>query len=427
MAGGKGSRMDVLTETRAKPALPYAGVYRLIDFPLSNCVHSAIGDVWVVEQFQPHALNDHLINGRPWDLDRTSGGLRIMPPFTGAEGAGFSEGNADAIYQNRRFIRDFDPDVLLVLSADHVYTLDYRDVVDAHLDASAAVTMVTTRAPEDPSRFGVVQVGDGGRVTGFEYKPKRPEGDLVTTEVFAYDARVLLDLVESLAADAQRAQEGDGDDDEKDGAQLKDFGDSIIPRLVEDGRAVAFPLDGYWRDVGVIESYWASHMELLAGRDAGSPSLQLDRPEWPILTYATMRRPALVAASARLENSFVAPGCTVRGRVVNSVLSPGVVIEEGAEVRDSVLFHDAVVRRGASVGAAILDVRVEVGAGAVVGTRDSDGPLVVQRPPPPIAVVGRGRVLGPRSTTEAGARVAPEPPNDGAGEPHTARGATGNG
>ena len=418
--------MDVLTETRAKPALPYAGVYRLIDFPLSNCVHSAIGDVWVVEQFQPHALNDHLINGRPWDLDRTSGGLRIMPPFTGDAGAGFSEGNADAIYQNRRFIRDFDPDVLLVLSADHVYRLDYRDVVDAHLDAGVAVTMVTTRAPEDPSRFGVVQVGDGGRVTGFEYKPKRPTGDVVTAEVFAYDARVLLDLVESLADEAERAQGGSADE-KRGGAQLKDFGDSIIPRLVGDGRAAAFPLDGYWRDVGVIESYWASHMELLGRSDDGRPTLDLDRPEWPILTYATMRRPALVTASARIENSFVAPGCTVRGRVVNSVLSPGVVIEEGAVVRDSVLFHDAVVRRGASIGAAILDVRVEVGADSAVGAPDDGGASRDPRRPPPIAVVGRGRALVAGSAVEPGARVPPEPPNDGGGEPHTAKGATGNG
>ena len=409
MAGGKGSRMDVLTETRAKPALPYAGAYRLIDFPLSNCVHSALADVWVVEQFQPHALNDHLINGRPWDLDRTSGGLRIMPPFTGDEGTGFAEGNADAIYRNRRFVRDFDPDVLLVLSADHVYTLDYRDVMDAHLEHGAAVTMVTTRAPENPSRFGVVQVGDGGRVTGFDYKPERPRGDVVAAEVFVYDARALLDRMDALAAD---------------GAALKDFGDSIIPTLVGEGRAAAFPLDGYWRDVGVIESYWASHMELLGLGGGGAPSLDLDRPEWPILTYATTRRPALVAASARIENSLVAPGCTVRGRVVDSVLSPGVVIEDSAEVRNAVLFHDAVVRRGATVADAILDVRVEVAAGATIGPPDATAPRD-PRCPPPLAVVGRGAAIEANARIAPGARIAPAPDSDG--EPHTAKRATGNG
>jgi len=209
LAGGKGSRLQVLTEARAKPVLPFAGVYRLIDFALTNCVHSGIADVWVIEQFQPHALNDHLLNGRPWDLDRNTGGLRIMPPYTGtgAEG-GWAAGNADALYRNRRFIREFDPDLLLVLSADHVYALDYRDVLDAHVArAEAAVTMVTTEVPvEQATRFGVVQVGAGGRVTDFAYKPERPAGGTVTAEVFVYDAHLLLD----------RLDEGEGVLDESD-------------------------------------------------------------------------------------------------------------------------------------------------------------------------------------------------------------------
>jgi glucose-1-phosphate adenylyltransferase len=391
LAGGQGSRMKALTAARAKPALPFAGVYHLIDFPLSNCVHSGVADVWVVEQFQPHALNEHLLNGRPWDLDRNTGGLRILPPYTGGSESGWAAGNADALYRNRRFIREFAPDLLLVLSADHIYTLDYRDVIDAHLrfaERGAAVTMVTTEVPvEEAGRFGTVRVDDDGRVTSFEYKPEHPTSGTVTTEVFVYDAGALLDTLDTLG-------EGEGDEDDEDGEpKLKDFGHELLPSLVREGRAYAFPLPGYWRDVGTLDSYWEGHMDLLR---LGS-ALTLDDPAWPILTNAAQHPPARVAASARVDNGMISSGCDVRGAVIESVLAPGVVVEEGATVTHAVLLGNVVVRAGATVAHAIVDREVEVGADARVGDID--------------AGAGGGRpelaIVGQRARVEAGARVPP--------------------
>ncbi len=346
--------MGVLTERRAKPALPFAGVYRLIDFSLSNCVHSGIQDVWIVEQYEPHSLNDHLANGRPWDLDRTYGGLQVLPPYQRRDGdeGGFSQGNTDAIYRHRAFIRELDPELLLVLSADHIYKLDFNEVVERHRERQADVTLVTTRVPrEEAGRFGVVEVDGEGRLTGFEYKPEEPRTDLVTAEIFVYGTRKLLDTLEKLAEDT------------KEGESLQDFGHELIPSLVRDGNAWEHRLESYWRDVGVIESYWQGHMDLLDDR----PGLHLDDPEWPILSYGTWRLPARIEASARIEGSLVSPGCRISGKVVRSVLAPGVVVEEGAEVRDSVMLYDVIVRSGASVKRAIVDDRAEVEEGARVG------------------------------------------------------------
>jgi len=354
--------MGPLTERRAKPALPFAGLYRLIDFPLSNCANSGISDVWVLQQYQPHSLEDHLANGRPWDLDRTTGGLLLLQPFTGGEEEGFAEGNADALWRHRRLIGEFGADVVLVLSADAVYTLDYRDVIDAHLRADADVTMVTTKVDEDPGRFGVVTVDDDGRVTGFQYKPDEPRSHLVTTEIFAYRPAALLGALEELS-----------DADEP----LADFGDALLPRLVEAGRAFEFRLDGYWRDLGTPGSYWQAHQDLIDGE-----ALDLDDPQWRIRTTAGHRPPARVDAGGSAEDSLVSPACRVAGRVTRSVLSPGVVVEAGAAVSDSVVMHDTVIRAGARVERAIVDSGLEVPAGTHVHSMDHDEP---------VAVYGRGR------------------------------------
>ena len=367
LAGGAGSRMQALTSSRAKPVLPFGGVFRLIDFPLSNCMHSHISDVWLVEQFQPHALNEHISNGRPWDLDRTHGGLQILPPYQGSPDSGWAQGNADALYRHRRFIREFDPDILLVLSADHIYKLDLRDVIEAHQQLGAEVTMVTTEvSPDEAARFGNVNVDAQSRVTRFDYKPEHPKSTTATTEVFVYDAPSLMDLLDDLIQQA----EDEGEDEE---AALRDFGHELLPALVERGRAFAFKLEGYWRDVGTIESYHAGHMDLLR---PDSP-LHLDDPAWPIRTRGQQLLPARIAASARIDNSLISPGCFVAGRVVNSVLSPGVRVEEGATVENAVLLHNAVVASSVSVRRAIVDedVRVEQDAGggeeiAVVGREE---------------------------------------------------------
>jgi glucose-1-phosphate adenylyltransferase len=351
LAGGAGSRLKQLTNHRAKPALPFGGVFRLIDFPLSNCMHSQINDVWVVEQFQPHALNEHLTNGRPWDLDRTHGGLQILPPYQGAPESGWHQGNADAIYRHRRFIEEFNPDVLLVLSADHIYKLDYRDVIDAHLQTKAEITMVTTEvSPEEAARFGNVDADSSGKVTRFDYKPEQPQSQTATTEVFVYDTKVLLKVLDELAAQAAKETK---DDDE---VALKDFGHELLPELVQRDRAYAFKLESYWRDVGTIESYHAGHMDLLRA----DSKLHLDDPAWPIRTRGNQLLPARIEASAQIENSLISPGCHIAGRVVNSVLSPGVVVEQGAIVENAVLLHHVTVPSGRSVRRAIVDENVRV-------------------------------------------------------------------
>ena len=243
LAGGKGSRLGALTEKKVKPALPVAGTYRLIDVALSNLVHSHLSDVWVVEQFLPHSLNQHLANGRPWDLDRTHGGLQVLPPYQDTEGEGFAEGNADSLYRQKDLIRDFAPDLVLVLSADHLYTLNFLDVIDTHLERGADLTVVTTLVDEDPSRYGVVQADDGGRVTGFDYKPDEPRGRLVAAEMFLYDAEKLLE-----ALDLVHEQEGG----------LEDYGNDLVPWFVAHRTVVEHRLDGYWMDLGTLQSYWTT-------------------------------------------------------------------------------------------------------------------------------------------------------------------------
>jgi glucose-1-phosphate adenylyltransferase len=349
LAGGQGGRLRPLTTRRAKPALPFAGVYRLIDFALSHLVHSRVRDVWVVEQFESHSINDHLLNGRPWDLDRNRGGLRVFAPHVkgDSDDDGFHQGNADAIWRNARYIREFAPELLVVMSADHIYQLDVRPVLEAHRDTGAAVTMVTTQVPvETAGRYGTLKTDSNGRVTFWDYKPDEPQTGTVTTEVFIYTTDILLDVLEHLANQAKQ----DGEDGKGEGT-LKDFGHELLPELVQQGNAWAWPMNGYWRDVGTLQSYWEGHMDLLR---PDSP-LQLDDPNWPILTTGTMRVPARVRGGAQVENSLLSPGCIVEGTVINSVLCPGTVVEAGAVVRDSIVLENARVQSGAAVSRAIVD------------------------------------------------------------------------
>ncbi|MBA2311774.1 MAG: glucose-1-phosphate adenylyltransferase [Actinobacteria bacterium] len=352
LAGGEGNRLGVLTDNRAKPAMPFAGVYRLIDFPMSNCLHSGLADVWIAQQYQPHSLNDHISNGRPWDLDKTYGGLRLLPPHQGGKEGGWHQGNADAIFRNRSFIAAADPDVLIVLSADHVYKLDYSSVVSHHLERGAAATLVTTKVPlEEASNFGTVEADGDGNVTDFEYKPDSPRFDLVTTEVFVFSTEKLLADLEDLAGE---------DEDEP----LEDFGDELLSRMVSDGAVVEYRLDGYWRDLGQISSYWSAHMDLFSER----PPLDLDDPDWPVLTLGAQRPPAHVHEKARNANSLLSPGCVVRGEIRCSVIGPGVVVEEGAVVNHSVVLDEVRISAGATVDHAIIDAGARIGERASVGT-----------------------------------------------------------
>lgn len=379
LAGGKGSRLELLTETRAKPAVPFAGVYRLIDFPLSNCEHSGIADVWVSVQYQPQSVNEHLANGRPWDLDRTTGGLMMLAPFQGSERGGWTEGTADGLWRQSELIRQAAPDALVVVSSDAVYKLDYREVVEAHLGSGAEVTMVTTEVePDDAARYGIVQV-DGERVTDYAYKPEQPATTTATNEVFVFSPTETLDRLEAL-----KDQVGDGG--------LEDLGSHLLPAQTKDGLARAYPLNGYWRDVGTIESYWQAHRDFLAAE----PPIDLDEPSWPIHTRGGRHSAGRVLDGATVDGSLLSGGTRVAGQVCGSVLSPGVVVEKGATVIDSVLLPGVVVRAGATVTRAVLDDNVEVGERATVG---GDGD---------ITLVGREARVPNGAELAAGARL-PEP------------------
>jgi glucose-1-phosphate adenylyltransferase len=382
LAGGAGGRLELLTDQRAKPAVPFAGVYRLIDFPLSNCQHSQIADVWVSVQFHPVSLADHLANGRPWDLDRTTGGLMMLPPFQGTDRGGWVTGTGNLLWRQAELIRQYAADALVVVSSDAVYKLDYREVVESHLGSGAEVTMVTTEVePDDAARYGIVQV-DGEKVTDYAYKPDEPATTTATNEVFVFTPGPTLDRLEALQDDL--GEEG-----------LEDLGSHLLPAQTRDGLARAHRLPGYWRDVGTVPAYWQAHQDFLSEE----PPIDLDDPAWPLHTRGGGHSAARILSGAVVDQSLVSGGTRVAGEVRGSVLSPGVIIEKGATVVDSVLLPGVRVRSGATVTRAVLDDGAEVGEGARVG---GDGD---------ITLVGRKARVESGSEVAAGARL-PDPDDD---------------
>ncbi len=386
--------MDVLTRERAKPALPFAGTYQLVDFPLSNLAHSGVTDVWLAVQFQASTMSEQVANGRPWNLDRNDGGLRLLMPQEGTgslDEDGFARGNADGLFRVRDQVQAFDPDVLLVMSADHVYRLDLGDVVEAHLAADTECTVVTTTVPvEEAGDHGVVVVDATGRVTDFAHKPDDPATGLVATEIFAYRPDVLVEVLEELhrelGADAEAGDTG-----------LGDFGEHLVPRLVERGRTVSFALPGYWRDLGQPHLYLRAHRDVLLD-GAGV----LDVPGWPIVSHQPPRAAARVLEGAVVADSLLSPGATVAGVVRRSVLGPGAVVEAGAEVVDSVVFADTTVRAGARVHRSVVDTRCVIGADAVVGSPDAD-----LDDPDAITLVGRSCSVPDGAVVPGGSRLEP--------------------
>ncbi len=398
-AGGAGGRMDVLTLERAKPALPFAGSYQLLDFPLSNLVNSRIDDVWLSVQYQASALEEQVLNGRPWDLDRTRGGLRLLVPQEGSgsmDEEGFAKGNADELYRLRDQIRTAAPDLVIVMSADHIYRLDYRDVVRTHQGKGAEVTMVTTDLSgvfaEDARQHAVVEVNRLGRVTSCDYKPDRAKSTTVATEVFVYEPDLLIEVLEELhhklSDEPHEGDDGVGD------SGLGDFGDLLLPRFVDRGKVYAHDLDGYWRDLGQPHHYLNAHLELLR-TEAG-----MFRSDWPIRTQQPQREPARVLEGAVISDGLLSPGCVVAGTVTRSVLGPGVVVEAGAEVVESVILADTTIQTGATVARSIVDSGCELYDGAQVG----DGSVALDDPDA-IPIIGRECRVG--SALEPGARLAP--------------------
>lgn len=381
LAGGEGTRLGVLTAKRTKPAVPFAGKYRIIDFPLSNSVNSGLFDVMILAQYRPHSLIEHIGAGGPWDLNRDfTGGVRIYTPYR-ARYADWFVGTADAVQQNFNFIKQGNPDLILILSGDHIYNMDYRPMIEFHLDHEADLTMATITVPiEEANRFGIVGIGPGYSVTSFVEKPAKPPSNQANMGVYIFNTDILNKALW---------------DDHVQEQSAHDFGKNIIPALVAQGRRVfAFPYDGYWMDVGTTASYWQAHMHLLDT----PPSINLYDRKWIIHTRTEERAPAMIQNGATVVDSLISNGCIIeRGaQVSRSILSPGVVVRAGAVVRESILLTDAQVGSEAIVERAVLDKQAKIGEGAHVGSITD----VLQ-----IAMVGKKASLPPGIVIEAGAMI----------------------
>ncbi|MCR4784755.1 MAG: glucose-1-phosphate adenylyltransferase [bacterium] len=382
LAGGEGSRLTVLSEKRAKPAVPFAGKFRIIDFTLSNCVNSGIYTVGVLTQYRPHSLSDHIGIGKPWNLDRNRGGVRILPPYQERGGQHWYAGTADAIYQNLSFIEDNNADLVLILSGDHIYKMDYNAMIATHLKNHADLTVAVMPVPmEETHRFGIMVVDEEGRITEFYEKPKDcNHGNLASMGIYIFNAKVL----------AERLREDPGN--------KVDFGKDIIPSMVERGdRVFSHRFEGYWVDVGTIDSYWSTNLELLQE----GHGLDLYSEKFPIMTLSEERPAVKVGPQAKVEGSLLSNGCVIRGTVINSVLSPGVYVSPGAVVQNSVLMNDTWVGPGAHLDKLVLDKRVVVGAGAQVGIGDESHANEVM----PDKLFAGITVIGKDSTIPEGARI----------------------
>jgi len=385
LAGGEGSRLGTLTAKRVKPAMPFAGKYRIIDFTLSNCVNSGIFDVMILAQYRPHSLMDHIGAGGPWDLNRDfTGGVRIYSPYKARGASDWYLGTADAVQQNFRFIKSSNPDLVLILSGDHVYEMNYDALITFHMDHRADVTMGTIQVSmAEARRFGIVGVDDGFRVESFVEKPEDPTSNLANMGVYLFNIE-LLDRV--LWEDHTRRDSS------------HDFGKDILPRLVaRDARVFAFPYTGYWVDVGTVQSYWSAHMDLLDD----PPPIDLNDRSWIIHTRTEERPPARIANKAEVVDSMITDGCIISAGalVERSVLSPGVRVMPGAVVRESILLTDSTIESGAVVERTIVDKHVRVGEKTRVGGIDRSGPLR-------ITMIGKNSHLGSGLTIEPGAVIA---------------------
>lgn len=387
LAGGQGSRLYALTQKLAKPAVPFGGKYRIIDFPLSNCVNSGIDTVGILTQYQPLVLNEYIGNGQPWDLDRLYGGVHVLPPYQKATGSDWYKGTANAIYQNMNFIERYEPQYVLILSGDHIYKMNYGKMLAYHKEKKADCTIAVLDVPqEEASRFGIMTCTKAGRVTKFEEKPKKPQSTLASMGVYIFTWDKLRKYLE---------------EDEADKKSKNDFGGNIIPRMLESNqKAYAYPFEGYWKDVGTIDSLWEANMDLL------NPNEPLDvwDPSWKIYTRTAARPPHFIGRHAKVENSVITEGCHVEGNLDSAVLFAGAIVGHDATVRDSILMPGAVVEAGARVDYAIIAENVVIKKGAVVGARpehmddiDNWGVTVVAEG----VTVGAGSRIPPKAMVEA--------------------------
>jgi len=355
LAGGQGSRLHALTEKTAKPAVAFGGKYRIIDFPMSNCVNSGIYTVGVLTQYQPLVLNEYIGKGGPWDLDRANSGVTVLPPYQAKEGGDWYKGTANAIYQNLDFINRYDPEYVLVLSGDHIYKMDYSLMLKAHKKTGADATIAVLEVPlEEASRFGIMNTDDDLRIVEFEEKPAHPKSTKASMGIYIFSR----DILEKYLTE-----------DEKNPNSSNDFGKDVIPAMLNDGlKLYAYPFMGYWKDVGTIESLWEANMDLLGS----NPVFSLRDRDFRIFSRNESRPPHRMGENARVINSLVTEGCDIEGVVQNSVLSSGVKVEKGAFIKDSVILSDVVIGEGSTVNYSIIDSDTVIGKGCVIGKTKSD-------------------------------------------------------
>ncbi len=380
LAGGQGSRLGILTKKVAKPAVPYGGKYRIIDFPLSNCTNSGIDTVGVLTQYQPLELNAYIGSGAPWDLDITNGGVFVLPPYQKGKSGEWYRGTANAIYQNIAFIEQYNPDYVLILSGDHIYKMDYNAMLNYHIRHGADATIAVREVPwEEASRFGIMNTDSDDKIVEFEEKPKNPKSNKASMGVYIFTWSKLRQYLEQ---------------DEADKKSSNDFGKNIIPNMLNDKQViVAYSFNGYWKDVGTIESLWEANMDLL---ETPMP-IDLHDKRWRIFAKNPGMAPHYIAKGATVKDSLITEGCEVYGHVNHSVLFAGVIIEEGAKVESSVIMPGSVIKRGAVVRRAIVAENAVVGPGAFVGEETGN-----------IAVIGTGITLPAGVSIPAGQQVDEE-------------------
>ncbi|MBR1868102.1 MAG: glucose-1-phosphate adenylyltransferase [Clostridia bacterium] len=359
LAGGQGSRLYALTNKIAKPAVTYGGKYRIIDFPLSNCVNSGIDTVGVMTQYQPLVLNDYIGNGEPWDLDRSYGGVHVLSPYQAKNSSEWYKGTANAIYQNIPFIKRYDPEFVLILSGDHIYKMDYSKMIERHKATGAACTIAAIRVPlSEASRFGILNVKDDGEIYEFEEKPQKPKSDLASMGIYVFTADKLYKYLE---------------EDEANALSSNDFGKDVLPKMLLSGEKMySYTFDGYWKDVGTINSLFSSNMDLLEGR-----AFESDDGGWRIRSRNPIAPPHFIGKEGKVRHSIVSSGCEIEGEVTNSILSHDVIVGKGAKVRNSIVFAGARIGENAVVDYSIIDENVGVGKGAKIGKENSEDKIAV--------------------------------------------------
>lgn len=382
LAGGMGNRLSILSEERAKPAVMFAGKYRIIDFTLSNCVNSGIDRVGVLTQYRPRSLNQHIGLGKPWDLDRERGGVSILQPYVGRKASDWYRGTADAVYQNLNFIEETPCDQVLILAGDHVYKMNYNDIVTFHRTKKADVTVGIINVPiEDASRFGILSLDDEDMVVNWEEKPAKPAGTLASMGIYVFEKQALIDI---LTEDAGKRSS-------------HDFGKDIIPTMVDRHDVYGFRFSDYWRDIGTVASYWQASMELLAEPQM----IDMRNPDFLIRTRSREMPPAKITGNGKVLESLISHGCVVKGEVIHSILSPGVTVEEGARVEDSVIFDDTYISSGVVVNKSIIDKEVVIGAGAAIGYGNEMTPNMDE----PDNLVSGVTLVGKRAKIPAKAKI----------------------